>query len=245
MTTTTLETLGDGKTRQRSVWLPRFSHIHELLREEHGVPSLGNYRAPVREVLYIVLSAKTTDKLYRKANTQLWRKFESTAAIAEASISDIAECIKIAGLGNKRATQVKEICRKLHADFGPYPNKQLRKMTHRDAFDYLVSLPGVGPKSALCVMMYSLDHDTFPVDVNVHRIARRLGALRKGLKHYEAQKVLPRMIPAGTGKELHIGMVVHGRSICTPHRPACERCPIRGYCRYHKTSLRKRELAHE
>ena len=238
MTATTQRLFGTSRQRRRSVWLVRFRDIHRLLVQEHGVPTLGNWRDPVKEIVYIVLSAKTTESLYRRANKQLWSKFPSAAAIATASPEELVACIGNAGLGNKRGHQIKQICSRISTDMGSSPTRRFRRMSPGEAYDYLTSLPGVGPKSALCVMMYSLDHDVFPVDVNVHRMAMRLGAVPSGLKHYQAQQLLPRMIPCGLAKELHIAMVVHGRKVCRSRRPECKRCVVSKHCRLFYRSKR-------
>jgi endonuclease-3 len=79
-------------------------------------------------------------------------------------------------------------------------------------------------------MMYSLGHDVFPVDVNVQRVAARVGAIPHGLKHYQAQQRLPPLIPPGRSEELHVGMVVLGRDVCLARNPQCNRCPIQRLC---------------
>lgn len=110
-------------------------------------------------------------------------------------------------------------------------------MSAQEAFDFLTHLPGMGPKSAFCVMMYSLKVDVFPVDVNVQRIAERMGAIPHRLKHYQAQKRLPSLIPAGRSRELHIAMVAHGREVCLPRNPKCGECCIRDLCRQGRATL--------
>ena len=108
---------------------------------------------------------------------------------------------------------------------------RMHEMTAQEVFDFLTRLPGMGPKSAFCVMMYSLKVDVFPVDVNVQRIAERMGAIPRRLKHYQAQKRLPALIPAGRSRELHIAMVAHGREVCLPRNPKCSDCCLRELCK--------------
>ena len=113
----------------------------------------------MKEIIYIVLSAKTTENLYKTVHKELWKRFGDVAEIANASIDELHECVAKAGLGTKRAKQLKEIARRLLNDFGKRPSYRLRRLSKIEAYEYLTSLPGVGPKSALCVMMYSLDAD--------------------------------------------------------------------------------------
>jgi endonuclease III len=198
----------------------------------YGRPSLGNFPDPVKEIFYIVLSARTTEVLYQEAHRRLFRRFRTLKAIASADRLDVRECVAVAGLGDKRASQVIAIAQRLISDHGNRPQRALRSMSPLVVFNYLTRLPGVGPKSALCVMMCSLGQDVFPVDVNVQRIFERLGVIRPGLKHYQAQERAPRYVPTGRSRDLHVGLVVHGRHVCLPIKPKCLVCAIQGYCRY-------------
>jgi endonuclease III len=203
----------------------------------YGTPDLGNYRDPVKEIYYILLSAKTTEGLYRAAYGRLWRRFPSLADIAGATVTQIQCCIQGAGLGAKRARQAKQIAQRLLGDFGPRPQRRLRRMHSAEMYRYLVSLPGIGPKSALCVLMYCFDADVFPVDANIQRILSRMGAIHLGRKHYQAQQYLPAYVPQGLSKSLHIVLVIHGRTVCRPKSPKCVRCHIGHLC---KTGRRAR-----
>lgn len=238
MSQLTVELVPASKVPLRSKhWRHVFAVVADRLVSEYGVPSLGNFRDPVREIFYIVLSARTTDLQYRKTFRTLRATFPSLSALAEAPVEAIRSCISTGGLVNKRAGQVKRIAKALLSRLGNRPAQRLRKMSGREAFDFLNALPGLGPKSALCVMMYSLDHDTFPVDVNVQRVACRLGAIPHGLKHWEAQQRLPALVPQGRSKELHIGLVVHGRTICLPRTPRCASCILADHCKYGRNNL--------
>lgn len=171
-------------------WLRIFTIVTDRLVAEYGVPSLGNFRDPVQEIFYITLSARTTDSQYRKTHRALRAKYPTLTDLAMASVEEILSCIRDGGLGKKRAAQVRGIAVELLRRFGSQPSRHLRKLSSREAFDVLNGLPGMGPKSALCVMMYSLNYDTFPVDTNVQRVASRLGALAPRLKHWQAQQRL-------------------------------------------------------
>jgi endonuclease III len=170
--------------RKLSKWTALLEAVTDTLVGAYGVPRLGNFRDTVREIFYILLSAKTTDGQYRRTFRALADRFPSLSALAEADEGDILACIESGGLANKRASQIKRTAAALIAGGGEDPAAAMRKMAPRELFDFLTGLPGIGPKSALCVMMYSLDHDVFPVDVNVQRVAERLGIIPFGLKHY-------------------------------------------------------------
>jgi endonuclease III len=216
---------------RQSVWQARFVEVANRLVDAHGIPRLGNYRDPVREIFYILLSAKTTDSQYRRTYRQLSNQFSTLSAIATAKVKQILSCIESGGLANKRAGQIKRTAAALIAVGGDNPSRRLREMNEQELFAFLTNLPGMGPKSAFCVMMYSLDVDVFPVDANVQRIAERMGAIPTGLKHYQAQQRLPSLIPLGRSRELHITMVAHGRKVCLPRVPKCGECCIRELCK--------------
>lgn len=231
MSVLTLRLLGRSMPKNASRWRGRLTLATSLLIAEHGVPSLGNFRDPIREIFYIVLSAQTGEDSYQAANRRLWRQFGTLAAIANAPLREIRRTVETAGLGMKRAVQLRQIARKLIEDFGSRPGRALRRLSPYEAFHYLTSLPGVGPKSALCVMMYSLDMDVFPVDAHVQRVLERMGARSPGPKHYHAQQYLPGLVPPGLSKDLHVTLIVHGRKVCRALRPDCPSCVIRHLCR--------------
>lgn len=220
-----------GRRPGRSgVWQSRLASATLRLRAAYGVPSLGNFRDPVQEIFYIALSARTADVQYRRTHRALRQRFPTLADLGSARLADVATCVADGGLVRKRAGQMRGIARALLA-LGARPARTLRAMTAETAYDFLSHLPGLGPKSAFCVMMYSLDFDVFPVDVHVRRVLTRMGALPAGLKHYQAQERAPALVPDRVSRDLHIGLVVLGRTVCRPLRPSCEACPIRDLCR--------------
>jgi endonuclease-3 len=232
MSSTTVQLLKRQPPATRTVrkWAPRFREIARRLVAAFGVPTLGNFDDPVREIFFIALSARTTDAQYRKTDTALWNRFRNLQELAAARIEDVRPCIAGGGLANKRASQLIRTAATLIHRLGPDPAEALRRMAPTEAFSFLTALPGMGPKSALCVMMCSLATDVFPVDINVQRVAARLGAIPKGLKHYQAQQRLPGLVPAGHSEELHVGMVVLGRKVCLPRKPRCDSCPLKDLC---------------
>lgn len=230
MSELTLSLLRRKPSRRVKHWRTRMRKITDLLVAEHGTPSLGNFRDPVKEIFYIVLSARTTESLYKSAHKRLSHRFPTLEAIANAPVAQLRYCVATAGLGKKRAVQLKAIASKLLSDFGTRPASQLRRLSVEKAYAYLRSLPGVGPKSALCVMMYSLGFDVFPVDVHARRVLCRIGLIGPGAKHYHAQDVLPGFVPPERSKELHVALIVHGRLICKPTAPRCDDCPVAHLC---------------
>ena len=212
-------------------WAVILAEITDRLHGKYGSPWLGNFVDPVKEIFFIVLSARTSEALYIRAMNSLFEKFPDCSAIANANLEAVLDCVGGAGFGKKRSEQVIKIANRVILDLGNDPQSALREMSSTEVFQYLTSLPGVGPKSALCVMMWSLNIDVLPVDVNVQRIAARLGVIPVGLKHYQAQQKFPRYVPEGRSRDLHTAFMMHGREICKPIRPKCGECIVSDLCR--------------
>ena len=102
-----------------------------------------------------------------------------------------------------------------------------------EADAYLRSLPGVGPKTAACVLLFALGKPAFPVDTHVWRVTRRLGLIGAKVSADAAHIALERMIPPAWRYAMHINLIRHGRRTCMAQRPACERCPLRASCAYY------------
>jgi len=220
--------------KSRSVRTRRLRWVDRVLFDEYGTPRLGNYRDPIREIFFILLSAKTTDRQYRASHRALFAAFPDIASIASASVAAVERCIHSGGLSGKRSAQIIAVAKALIAVPEPGARAFLKRAEPAESYPFLLSLPGIGPKSAFCVMMYSMRADVFPVDVNVQRIAERMGIIAPKLKHYTAQSTLASIAPDGCSRTLHVGMVAHGRKICLPVDPKCGQCVLRSECRYGK-----------
>jgi endonuclease-3 len=242
MSRLTAELMGRPFDRRRAKrWHAVFSAVADRLVARYGVPTLGNFDDPVEEAFFIMLSARTTDANYRRTHAALRERFPTLRELAAAPLDEIVQCIRVGGLANKRAAHARSLAAAI-LRLGDNPAARLRQMGGGEAFRFLSSLPGMGPKSAFCVMMYSLGHDVFPVDANVQRVAVRFRAIPAGLKHYQAQQTLPPLVPDGRSKELHIGLVVLGRQVCVPGRPRCADCPVCDECSTGRRQAKVREM---
>lgn len=226
----TLKLLGEKPQRRESRWVRILDEVTNILVAKYGTPTLGNFRDPVKEIFYILLSARTNERLYKKAHRQLMRAYPTLESLAKATPRQALKCIKIAGLGSKRAKQVVLIARRLIKDLGPNPSRKLKSMSAGEVYRYLTSLPGVGPKSAFCVMMYSLDCDVFPVDANINRIFCRMGIIPLKSTHREAQQLAPHHVKNGKSHHLHITLLELGRHVCLPLNPKCHECNLSRKC---------------
>jgi endonuclease-3 len=184
-----------------------------------------NLKDPLDELLFIMCSTKTAETSYRSTFRALKETFPTHLRIAEAPAEYIARPIASGGLSNQKAKAIRNFLDIIVAQFGEPSLK---------AEGFLLSLPGVGKKTARCVLMYSLGRQVFPVDTHCWRIARRLGWVRATQKDKHcAPRDMDRLqsrIPPELRYSLHVNMISLGREICVPAAPRCDECPISAWC---------------
>jgi endonuclease III len=197
----------------------------------YGNDRHGNLRDPLDELIFIILSVQTESYLFRKTFENLKKTFPSWRHVANALEEEIAEAIKQGGLARKKAAQIKKALKKILDERGSLSLQFLRRKGDDEVFRFLTSLPGVGVKTAKCIMMYSLDRPVFPVDTHVWRISRRLGLTPAVPKPSDRQELeLERAIPEGLRYRLHVNMVSHGQLTCTTYNPKCNVCVLADIC---------------
>jgi endonuclease III len=193
-----------------------------------------NKKNPLDELLYIICSLKTDEGKYQSTFRALKQTFPRFSDLALASHQEIASAIVGGGLYNQKATTIRGLVDAIIKRFGKFTLNPLYKMSNEECEIFLVSLPGVGKKTARCVMMYSLNREVFPVDTHCWRIANRLGWVTWKKKDVCCRQpdmdILQNKIPPELRFSLHVNMVSLGREICTPHIPRCSDCPINKYC---------------
>jgi endonuclease-3 len=188
-----------------------------------------------------VLSQNTSDVNSHRAFEQLKERFPTWENVLAARPSRIASAIRSGGLGEIKSRRIKQILREIQRERGELDLSFLRRMTVPEASDYLTGLPGVGPKTAACVLLFSLGLPVFPVDTHVLRVSKRLGLVSPKTTMERAHKVFGVMLnssgsrgtdgwSAGDMLALHLGLVRHGREICSARRPRCEVCPLFDLC---------------
>lgn len=204
--------------------------IDRLLAGRYGTPRLGNKRNPVSELIYIVLSARTRGAEHEAFYRRLRRAFPTWEQVRDARTIKIERVIHDAGLSRIRARQIKSILHRITRDFGSLSGAGLRRLDPAVLEAYLASLPGVGLKTARCVMLYSFDVNVFPVDTHCLRLFRNIGMIDGPMRFEAAQDPLQSMVPRGIRYSLHVNAVAHGRVTCTAS-PHCAECVIRRLCR--------------
>jgi endonuclease III len=220
------------KSQYRNTPFPNVERVTLALSDTYGDPAHGNKMNPLRELLFIICSLQTNETLYQSTYASLMSRFPTFRQLADASENDIAAAIVRGGLARQKA---RTILSRLESDFGTPTLSPLHAMNDADCEAYLESLPGVGRKTARCVMMYSLRRTVFPVDSNCWRISRRLGWVRptrpdKSCSPRDMDRVQAG-VPQKLRLSLHVNLVSHGRASCLPAQPRCDGCCIRQFCR--------------
>lgn len=205
--------------------------VCEILERTYGNPRLGNPKDPLDDLIYVLLSNKTPPGRARAVYERLRDKFSMWSEVVEADRSEVVSLLKPAGFSVKRAGQIQASLKKVNNDFDACSLEALKNTTQGEAYDYLTSLPGVSDKVAKCVMMYALDFDVLPVDVHVHRVARRLGWATFDRPEQDKGK-LEQVVPPNRRFSFHVGCVSHGRVLCRASQPDCLPCPLKNYCEY-------------
>jgi endonuclease III len=206
--------------------------VSMALARRYGRPTrLRNRRDPLEELLFIVLSARTEEYNYVRTYRRLRRRYRSWTALRRAGVEEIAATIRVGGLALVKARQISSILEQLEDDGHP-DLRFLERLPNDEALRYLTSLPGVGPKTARCVLLFALDRPVFPVDTHVWRVAGRLGmADPTGRQPTGTQQVrLEASVPEPLRLALHVQLLRHGRDTCRSKAPLCDGCPLIERC---------------
>lgn len=219
-----------GEDLQRKI-----ARIYQLLVETYGIPVWEPDGDALGGLIATVLSQHTSDTNSARAYAQLVRTFPSWEQVRDAPAEVVADAIRQGGLAALKAERIQAILRVLTERLAgePLSLDSVSRKPLDEALAYLRELPGVGPKTAACVLLFSLGQPAFPVDTHVHRVSGRLGLIGPSETADAAHVTLTALIPADWRHTMHVDLIRHGRTICTAQRPKCSRCPIRSECRYY------------
>lgn len=197
----------------------------------YGDDKHGNREDPLEELVFIILSAQTEAYSYRVVFDDLRRQFPTWNSMLKTTEKEIESVIRRGGLAHKKASQLKRALEKIQSDKSTLSLDFLRNLSDDEAKHYLMSLPGVGNKTAMCIMMYSLQRKVFPVDTHVWRISRRLGLTPQIPKPTLSQeRALESKVPKNIRYSLHVNMVSHGQQTCITYWPKCSQCVLSDIC---------------
>lgn len=186
------------------------------------------YNRDYELLLAIVMSAQTTDKRVNMVNEVLFKKYDSLAKLASADIKDIEEIIKPIGTYKKKSLFIKEIATKLIED-----NCQIVPCDR----SYLMTLPGVGRKTANVFLSVIYNEPAIAVDTHVERVSKRLGLAKSSDTVLEVENKLMKKIPKDKWSKVHHQLVFFGRYKCKSRNPECQDCQLKDICKYYQGKL--------
>ena len=202
-----------------------------LLDGHYGRPVWVPRYPPVDELVYTVLSQNTADVNTIRSYEALTAHFPNWSSVRDAPVEEIEATIARGGLAHVKAPRIKAILAAISERTGEPCLDELAAMDDAAALAYLERLPGVGPKTAACVLMFALGRPAMPVDTHVHRVAARLGIIDSRLSAEAAHGPLTELSGPENVYAVHVNLVLHGRQICHARRPACAGCPLGNMCR--------------
>lgn len=204
--------------------------MHARLVKEQGRFTPKPQLDPLDELIMTVLSQHTSDTNTERAFGTLKATFSDWEQVMEAPVEEVANAIRSGGLADQKAPRIKAILEEITSREGTPDLGGLASLSDAEVEDYLTSLPGVGPKTAACVLVFSMGRDAFPIDVHVHRIALRLGWITPKTSAEVAHKELTPRIPPEIRYELHMKLIRHGREVCVARMPRCTECVLFDLC---------------
>lgn len=212
----------------------KYQIVYQLLLQEYGQPEWRETLPPVDELISTILSQSTSDINRDKGFYALKERFSDWQQVLEAPVEEIVETIRPAGLANQKAPRIQAALERILLERGEISLDFLADMPVDKAMEWLMSLNGVGRKTASIVMLFSFDKPAFPVDTHVHRITRRLGLIGPKVTADKAHQLLENMGEPETYYPFHLNLIRHGREICIARNPKCSLCPLSAYCDYYQ-----------
>jgi len=183
-----------------------------------------HYQNPYQLLVAVILSAQCTDKRVNMITPPLFEAFPTPEVMAASSSDEIFTYIRSCSYPNNKAKSLVGMAKKLVSDFGGEVPTDI---------DLLLTIPGVGRKTANVMLAVAFDQPAMPVDTHVFRVANRIGLTRNSKTPLETERELVKHIPAPLLSKAHHWLILHGRYVCVARKPKCESCGIREWCRYY------------
>jgi endonuclease-3 len=210
----------------------RVRAIRDRLRLVYGRPLAEPHGHPIAELILTVLSQSTNDRNRDVAYLALHTRFHTWEKVRDAPVDELEEAIRPGGISKIKSARIKSILRAI-SDTAPDHALSLDWLAGQpvpEAQRYLTSLPGVGRKTAACVLLFALGMRDVPVDTHVARVGSRLALFRPGAPFEELHDTMLAITPPGEELELHLNLLRHGRRTCYARRPNCPGCALRRMC---------------
>jgi endonuclease-3 len=224
--------------RRATPWTPpsraRVLRIRDRLREVYGIPLMRPHGDPIAELVLTVLSQSTNDRNRDVAFLRLRTRLTSWQAVRDAPLAEIEEAIRPGGISKVKSVRIQAILRAISDKPRDPPHELsldwLPRAPLHESRDYLVALPGVGRKTAACVLLFAYGLRDVPVDTHVSRVGMRLRLLEPGAPFERLHDQMLALTPPGHELELHVNLLRHGRRTCHARSPECRGCALARMC---------------
>jgi endonuclease III len=230
----------------------RVRRVRDRLREVYGIPLMAPHGDPIAELVLTVLSQSTNDRNRDVAYLRLRERFATWEEVMRAPVAEVEEAIRPGGISKVKSARIKAIFEAIAARPGggedrasaARPASEVRRrvvppalsldwlpgVPIEQARDYLTALPGVGRKTAACVLLFAYGRRDVPVDTHVSRVGMRLELLQPGASFEQLHDQMLALTPPGEELELHVNLLRHGRRTCHARKPACGECALARMC---------------
>lgn len=224
-------------TARRALVTEILSRLDQLWRPSQWTPS----NKPVDELVGTILSQNTSDVNTGRAFNSLRNAFTDWHSVASADTRDVVEAIRSGGLAQQKAPRIQEVLKQIIQSDDTDPNAtlmdQLERMDPAEAMDWLTSFPGIGPKTAACVLMFAVGQPVVPVDTHVHRVSQRVGLISPKASADRAHVELIDIVEPEECYRFHMHLINHGRTICRARNPRCDDCTLADICDYFQSRV--------
>lgn len=206
--------------------------IESRLAEVYGRPQWRTHAPPLDELIATILSQHTSDLNSERAFATLRARFPTWGDVLAADETDVADAIQSGGLANLKAPRIQRVLRTIEIESGSLTLDWMRDWPLEQARPWLMALPGVGPKTAACVLLFSLGLPAMPVDTHVYRVGRRLGLIPSDINADQAHVAFDRLVGPDRNVvyAMHLNLIRHGRTTCKARSPTCDRCALNDLC---------------
>ncbi len=208
----------------------RLDRVYRRLADHYGRPRWTRSGTALDCLILTVLSQNTNDRNSLAGFRKLKEQFDDWADIEKAPWRSVASAIRVSGLGNIKSRRIKQILKRVREDQGDHSLEKLKRWEPERAIEYLRDFPGIGPKTAACVLMFSFGKPVFPVDTHILRVSKRLELIPPKTSAEEAHHMLQSVTPDDRVYPLHLLLIRHGREVCIARNPRCRECVLLPTC---------------
>jgi len=227
----------DDFERSKAKYVP----VSAILSDVYGALDWSRGQDGMDELVSCILSQNTNDTNRDRGFTALKERFDTWEDVRFADPDDVIDAIRPAGLANQKGPRIQNALEKIYEREGDYNVDFLNDIPIDEAKDWLISIKGIGPKTAAIVLCFAYGRAAFPVDTHVHRTSRRIGFIPDKTTANTAHDMMEAIVPPEDYYQFHIHLIQHGRDTCSARNPSCERCPLTDHCDYYQETVKPRD----